>query len=99
MPQEVEVPSTRHAAVERQFYSVAEVALILGVAPSSVYRMVTSGEIPSRRIGERRIRIPCRPIDEMCAEAARLPTEDGATPAPEFLPEVPGSRAAGEDVA
>lgn len=36
---------------ERQFYTVAEVAKILGVSLATAYRRVVDGSIPSRVIG------------------------------------------------
>ena len=52
-------PLTRSAEppVESQAYSVAEAALLLHVATSTIYKCVTSGQIPSFRVGST-IRIP-----------------------------------------
>lgn len=44
-------------------YSIREVALALGISPSTAYRQVRAGEIPSRRIG-RRVVVPKRALDE-----------------------------------
>jgi len=52
-------PLTRPAEppIESQAYSVAEAALLLHVATSTIYKCVTSGQIPSFRVGST-IRIP-----------------------------------------
>ena len=52
-------PFTRPAEppIESQAYSVAEAALLLHVANSTIYKCVTNGVIPSFRVGST-IRIP-----------------------------------------
>ena len=39
--------------MEKRYYTVKEVATILGVSVSLIYAAVQSGEIPSRRIASR----------------------------------------------
>lgn len=48
----------------KKFFSVKEVAEILGVSRSLIYAKVCNGEIPSRRIG-RRILIPASYVEEI----------------------------------
>lgn len=48
---------------EKQFYSVKEVATMLGVTRNAVYIRVQKGEIPHKRLGTR-ILIPKKFIDE-----------------------------------
>lgn len=48
-------------------YSISEVALALGISPSTAYRLVRSGDIPSRRLG-RRVVVPKRMLDEWLAD-------------------------------
>ena len=50
----------------KKFYSVKEVAEILGVSRSLVYAKICNGKIPSRRIG-RRILIPASYVEEIIA--------------------------------
>lgn len=40
------------------YYTVAEVAAHLRVAPMTIYRMVAEGRLPHKRIANRSIRIP-----------------------------------------
>lgn len=46
------------------FYTVAEVARYLRVAPMTVYRMVHSGELKSLQLNERVYRIPVKAFHE-----------------------------------
>ena len=50
----------------KKFFSVKEVAEILGVSKSLVYSKICNGQIPSRRIG-RRILIPASYVEEILA--------------------------------
>ena len=52
------------AITMKKFFSVKEVAEILGVSRSLIYAKVCNGEIPSRRIG-RRILIPASYVEEI----------------------------------
>ncbi len=48
------VPTTRIT------YTVAEVAMLLGISRATAYVLLKSGEIPARRIGSRWIIARCR---------------------------------------
>ncbi|MBR4152003.1 MAG: helix-turn-helix domain-containing protein [Selenomonadaceae bacterium] len=50
----------------KKFFSVKEVAEILGVSKSLIYAKICNGQIPSRRIG-RRILIPATYVEEILA--------------------------------
>ncbi len=50
----------------KKFFSVKEVAEMLGVSRSLVYDKVCKGTIPSRRVG-RRILIPASYVEEILA--------------------------------
>jgi len=56
------------AAVAPRFYSVAQVAQMLGMSAMTVYRAISAGEFPAVRIRGRLI-VPAKAIDEM-AEVA-----------------------------
>ena len=51
-----------------RFYSVAEVALMLGMSTMTVYRAIAAGEFPAVKVRNRLI-VPARAIEAM-AEAA-----------------------------
>ena len=51
------------APIQRQAYSVAEVAQILGVSRDKVYELVRAGVIPHKPIG-RRYLIPCKSLHD-----------------------------------
>jgi excisionase family DNA binding protein len=48
----------------RRWYSVAEVARMLGLAPMTLYRAIHAGEFPAVKIRGRYV-IPTRALDEM----------------------------------
>ena len=60
---------TRELTTEApRFYSVAEVALMLGMSTMTVYRAIAAGEFPAVKVRNRLI-VPARAIEAM-AEAA-----------------------------
>lgn len=54
--------------MEQQYYSVTEVAKILGIGRSKAYELVASGEIPSIRFGERLLRVPLDGLNKWLKE-------------------------------
>ena len=52
----------------REWLSIAELAMKLGMSQMTLYRVIAAGEFPAVRIG-RRLFIPARVLDEM-GEAA-----------------------------
>jgi len=53
-----------------QHYSVAQVAALLGIRASTVWRRVKSGEIqPVLKLGHRTVRIPARAVNRWLAGA------------------------------
>jgi excisionase family DNA binding protein len=55
--------------VERLYYGVFEVAILLGIPEGSIRRLITSGALPARRFGERVL----IPRDELEALLRDLP--------------------------
>jgi excisionase family DNA binding protein len=47
---------------ERVWYSVAEVAQLLGVSRTTVWRWIRAGQLPARRIGPRTLRVERRAL-------------------------------------
>lgn len=60
----------------RRWYSVAEVAMMLGLAPTTVYRAIHAGEFPAVKIRGRYV-IPARALDEL--EQAAVNTQSLVT--------------------
>lgn len=52
-------------------YSVDEVAEMLGVCRDIAYQAVRAGQIPSIRLGAKRIRVPKAAFDRLLAEGNR----------------------------
>ena len=65
-------PVPRKQAREPLFYSVAEVAEILGLSSMTVYRAIADGEFPAVKIRGRLI-IPAKAVEQMIETA----TADG----------------------
>jgi len=55
--------------VDKAFYTVAEVADILGLGRSMTYRLVSEGDLPSVRLGKvRAVRVPAEGLRAWVAE-------------------------------
>lgn len=67
----------------RRFYSVAEVARMLGMSSMTVYRAIADGEFPAVRIRGRLI-VPAKALDEMVdaavSERAAVDAADWVAP-------------------
>ncbi|MEX1141927.1 MAG: helix-turn-helix domain-containing protein [Thermoleophilaceae bacterium] len=63
----------------RPYWKPRDLAALLDVSPSHVYRLIEDGELEHRRIGERAIRIPARAVAELLGEEVPVtsPTIDG----------------------
>ena len=63
----------------RPYWKPRDLAALLDVSPSHVYRLIEDGELEHRRIGERAIRIPARAVAELLGEEAPVtsPTAEG----------------------
>ncbi|MEC1778328.1 helix-turn-helix domain-containing protein [Schinkia azotoformans] len=48
---------------QEMFYKVSAIIEMTGLSRSKVYQMITDGEIPAIRLGERTIRIPKEAFD------------------------------------
>lgn len=57
--------------MERLFYSVPEIAEILGISRSLAYKMVKEKKIPALEIGKRRV-IPKKELQEWTSEYCNL---------------------------
>jgi excisionase family DNA binding protein len=85
--------TTEAPAEAPRFYSVAEVARMLGMSPMTVYRAIAAGEFPAVRIRGRLI-VPARAVESMVeAAVAEQAVVDAAGWVP--APAVPGSRGDG----
>lgn len=49
----------------QRFYTVMEVAVVLGVSKSTVYNLIAQGELTSVRIGKRNRRVAQAALQEM----------------------------------
>jgi excisionase family DNA binding protein len=67
----------------RTFFSVAEVAHLLGMSPMTVYRAIQCGEFPAVRIRGRLI-VPARAIEQMVDAAL---THGGEVDAADWVPD------------
>lgn len=59
-------------------YSVDEVAELLGVCRDIAYQAVRTGQIPSIRLGAKRIRVPKAAFDKLLEEGNRSGETHGA---------------------
>ena len=70
--------SIEASSAGRAVYTVPEVAAILGLSERLAYEMVRTGQIPSLRLGRRKVVVPKRVIEEMLAPTdARIGAGDG----------------------
>lgn len=63
----------------RPYWKPRDLAVLLDVSPSHVYRLIEDGELEHRRIGERAIRIPARAVAALLGEEPPVtaPTNEG----------------------
>lgn len=61
-------PSTATTADTPQFYSVAQVARMLGMSTMTLYRAISAGEFPALRIRGRLI-VPAKALEAMADSA------------------------------
>ncbi|MCA1647443.1 MAG: MEDS domain-containing protein, partial [Chloroflexi bacterium] len=77
-------PSLKHlaldASVSRTYYSIAEVAALLGVSRVSVWRWISSGRLPVTRLGHRTVRVKREDVDLM-ARSSRPGAPEPPSPA------------------
>src|SRR5437762_873195 len=79
---------SHEAGTSRSYYSIAEVAALLGVSRVSVWRWISSGRLPVARLGHRTVRVK----REDLAHVVR----PSGTPAP-LPPPATADSAAGRD--
>ena len=92
----VEKPAVELPAGTPRFYSVKQVAAMLGMSPMTVYREITAGQFPAVRIRGRLI-IPAKAVEAMVEAAVADCTEVNAA---DFVPVAPGAgQAAGGSAA
>lgn len=65
------------AARPKRFYTVSEVARLLGLSDPTVYRAIREGEFPAIRVRGRYV-IPAKAIDQLEAEALSAGLVDSA---------------------
>lgn len=53
-------------------YSIAQAAEVLGVSTSLVYRLAKEGELPSVRLGDRRLVVPHRALEAYLLQRAGI---------------------------
>src|SRR5438105_10647946 len=53
------------AGATRTYYSIAEVAALLGVSRVSVWRWISSGRLPVSRLGHRTVRIRGQDVEQI----------------------------------
>jgi excisionase family DNA binding protein len=59
-----------------RFFSVAQVADILGVSEVTIYREITAGEFPAAKIRGRYV-VPAKALDQLEADALARPVANG----------------------
>jgi excisionase family DNA binding protein len=64
---EVDAASTR-----REWLTVPELALLLGVPRTRAYELIQSGELPAVRLGERTIRVNREELERFLLEERRV---------------------------
>jgi excisionase family DNA binding protein len=57
-------------------YTVAELAIALGVAPATAYRAIRLGDLPALRIGKRLV-VPRAAVAEMLRKPPRIEDREG----------------------
>ena len=82
--------SAEAAATERSYYSVSEVAALLGVSRVSVWRWISAGRLPVSRLGHRTVRIRREDVAQIMrsepgthAHAKRASGVHASAPAPQ----------------
>src|SRR5437660_9534797 len=75
----MQIISAEPAAAQRSFYSISEVAALLGVSRVSVWRWISAGRLPVARLGHRTVRIRRDDVERI---AQAQPREDRRLKAP-----------------
>ncbi len=68
--------STQKGAEEQPLYSVPQVASMLKVSPSTIWRWVESGKLPAFRVGEKIIRIKVEDLEKVISPARKSQKEE-----------------------
>ena len=61
-------------------YSVAEAAKVLGISDGLAYRLIKEGELPSVRLGDRRLVVPHRSLEAWLIAQAGVEVPEAALP-------------------
>lgn len=64
----------------RPYWKPRDLAALLDVSPSHVYRLIEDGELAHRRIGERAIRIPARAVAQLLGEEVPVTSPSTSPP-------------------
>jgi excisionase family DNA binding protein len=59
--------------IDKQTYSVAEVAEILGVGKTLIYSEIANGKLPAIRLGRRRLIVPRWAVEDLLRRPANEP--------------------------
>jgi excisionase family DNA binding protein len=80
----MQLSSAETAGAQRSYYSVSEVAALLGVSRVSIWRWISAGRLPVSRLGHRTVRIRREDVDHLVRpqHAAELPTRSPFGPRP-----------------
>lgn len=54
---------------DRPFWKPRDLAALLAVSPSHIYRLIETGQLEHRKIGERTVRVPAAAAAELAGEA------------------------------
>src|SRR3979490_1652048 len=57
--------TARDVGIERSYYSVSEVAAMLGVSRVSIWRWISSGKLPVSRLGHRTVRVKREDLQQL----------------------------------
>src|SRR5260370_19943430 len=75
---------SQKAGASRTYYSIAEVAALLGVSRVSVWRWIRSGRLPVSRLGHRTVRVKRDDLVRIVR-----PSRQSSAPAPVLIADVP----------
>lgn len=62
---------TNNGKVERLVFTVEETARILGISRGTAYLLANTGGIPAIRIGQRRLVVPRKALDDFLSSAGK----------------------------
>jgi len=66
-------------ATDNRYYTVADVAQLLQVSPSTVWRWIAAGRLKARRLGPKTVRVAQDDLDRLLAPASTIRQTVGMT--------------------